>query len=180
VTASVPASRRRRPSLTPRLLGAVAAAKAAQAASRLTGRGGGTSVPGMVARRIDSAVLRTVVARSDIRTVLVTGSNGKTTTVRFTAAALRGEGIRVTTNNAGANLVQGVTTLAVTSADLRGRLPSGILLAEVDEGALSTVAAEVDPAVVLITDLFRDQLDRYGELYAVAGALDRVAAALPA
>jgi UDP-N-acetylmuramyl tripeptide synthase len=75
--------------------------------------------------------------------------------------------------------VQGVTSLAVSYADLRGRLPTGVLVAEVDEGALPKVAPELAPRALLVTDLFRDQLDRFGEIYAVAEAIESVAAALP-
>jgi UDP-N-acetylmuramyl tripeptide synthase len=167
------------PTLTPRLYAALVAGKLAGRASRLAGRGGGTSLPGMIARRIDPAVLDELVRRPGVPVVAITGSNGKTTTARFAAALLRGEGIDVLANSAGANLVQGVTSLAVQSADLRGHLPDAVMMAEVDEGALLTIAAEAPPRALLVTDLFRDQLDRYGELYAVANAIGSVASALP-
>jgi UDP-N-acetylmuramyl tripeptide synthase len=133
----------------------------------------------MVARRVDPAVLDTIVGRRGVPVVAITGSNGKTTTARFTAALLRGEGHPVLHNSAGANLVQGVTSLAVSFSDLRGELPDGVLVVEVDEGALPIVAPELRPRAVLVTDLFRDQLDRFGELYAVADAIESVAATLP-
>lgn len=185
VTRSASAPRRVRgappetPVLTPRILGALVVGKAAGVASRAFGRGGGTSVPGAAARRIHPGILRDIVARSEVLPVLVTGSNGKTTTSRLTAAALRAAGRDVTTNAAGANLVAGVTATAVSGADLRGRLRPGILLAEVDEGALGTVADEVRPASVVMTGVFRDQLDRFGEIHAVGGALDAVVTRLP-
>ncbi len=133
----------------------------------------------MVARKIDPQVLRRVVLDRGEPVVAITGSNGKTTTARFTAALLRGEGVIVSHNSAGANLVQGVTSLAVSYADMRGRLPGGVLVVEVDEGALPKVAPELAPRALLITDLFRDQLDRFGEIYAVADAIELVAANLP-
>ncbi len=170
-------SRRRR--LSPALFGALIAAKAAGRASRVFGAGGGTSLPGMVARRIAPDVLARVRPGRDLHTVLITGSNGKTTTARFVTALLRGEGLRVATNSAGANLVQGVTTMVVEAADLYGRLAHGALVGEVDEGAVAAIAAEMPPDVLLVTDIFRDQLDRFGEIYAVAGVLDSVAKALP-
>ncbi len=167
------------PLLTPRLFAALVAGKLAGHASRLAGRGGGTSLPGLVALRIDGHVLGDLVGHAGDRVVAISGSNGKTTTARFASALLRGEGIRVLANSAGANLVQGVTSLLVSSADLRGRLPAAVVMAEVDEAALPLVAAEVGIGTLLVTDLFRDQLDRYGELYAVAGAIDAVASSLP-
>jgi UDP-N-acetylmuramyl tripeptide synthase len=169
----------RRPRLTPRLFAALVAGKAAGRASRLAGRGGGTAITGKVARTIEPRVLDSLVGRTGIPVVAITGSNGKTTTARLTAALLRGEGRAVLTNFAGANLVQGIASLAVESSDLRGRLPEAVVIAEVDEASLPVVATDIGLRVLLVTDLFRDQLDRYGELYAVAGAIDRVALALP-
>jgi UDP-N-acetylmuramyl tripeptide synthase len=176
---------RRRPSgaatsLTFRTFLALSAGKAAARAAQLAGRGGGTSITGMVARKVDPHILRKIVLERGEPVVAITGSNGKTTTARFTAALLRGEGVAVSHNSAGANLVQGVTSLAVRSADLRGRLPGGVLVAEVDEGALPKVVPELAPRALLVTDLFRDQLDRFGEIYAVADAIESVAAGLPA
>jgi UDP-N-acetylmuramyl tripeptide synthase len=173
-------ARRRPPRLTPRLFTALVAARAAGTTSRLLGRGGGTSLPGMVARRVDPDILGTIVGGRGVPVVAITGSNGKTTTARFTAAILRGEGVGVAHNSSGSNLVQGVTTLAVGFADLRGGLPYGALVAEVDEGALLVVADELRPRALVIVDLFRDQLDRFGELHALGEALDGVASRLPA
>jgi lipid II isoglutaminyl synthase (glutamine-hydrolysing) len=143
------------------------------------GRGGGTSIPGMVARRLDPGILRALVADQGVPVIAITGSNGKTTTARFAAAILRGAGLPVAHNQSGANLVQGVTSLAVSAADLRGHVAPVVMVAEIDEGALPLVAPEIRPQAVLVTNLFRDQLDRYGEIYAVADAFEVVAAALP-
>ena len=175
---------RRRPAGPPepfslRTVLSIAAGKTAAYTTRLMGRGGGTAITGMVARRIDPEILDKLVRRAGIPVVAITGSNGKTTTARFTAALLRGEGIVVGHNSAGANLVQGVTSLAIGASDWRGRLPDGVLVVEVDEGALPKVAPETMPRALLVTDLFRDQLDRFGEIYAVADAIESVALALP-
>src|SRR5450759_776697 len=159
---------------------AIAVGKSAAIATRLIGRGGGTAITGLVARKVDPRILDKLVRVPGVPVVAITGSNGKTTTARFAAALLRGEGIAVCHNSAGANLIQGVTSLAVSNATLRGRLPEGVLVVEVDEGALPRVAPETLPRALLVTDLFRDQLDRFGEIYAVADAIESVAAALPA
>jgi len=82
----------------------------------------------LVARKVDPHILDELVRVPGVPVVAITGSNGKTTTARFTAALLRGEGITVCHNSAGANLVQGVTSLAVSYASLRGRLPDGVLV----------------------------------------------------
>jgi len=157
------------------LVTALLAGKAAAVASRLLGRGGGTSLPGVVARRVDPGILGRLVAACDVPVIVITGSNGKTTTARLTAALLRGEGQPVVHNAAGSNLVQGLTSLVVNAADLRGRLPQGLLLVEVDEGTLPRVVSDLDPRVLVVTGIFRDQLDRFGELYAVADAIESAA-----
>ena len=174
---SLPAVRRS-PRFTPRLVAALAAGKGAATASRLLRRGGGTSLPGMVARRVDPLIIDRLIRQCGVPVVSITGSNGKTTTARLTAALLRGEGVNVLANSAGSNLVQGVASLAVSAADLRGRLPDGVLVVEVDEGALPRVASQLGSQVLLVTCIVRDQLDRFGELYAVGKAIESVASGL--
>jgi lipid II isoglutaminyl synthase (glutamine-hydrolysing) len=177
-SSEAPVTRSRfRPS--PRLIAAIAAGKGVARTSRLLGRGGGASLPGLVARRIDPRVLARLIAAQPVRAVAVTGSNGKTTTSRLAAARLRGEGNTVAHNSAGANLIQGVTSLAVNAASISGTLPIDVFLAEVDEGALLQVAPEMSLEVLVVTSLFRDQLDRFGEIYALARAIESVAVTLP-
>jgi lipid II isoglutaminyl synthase (glutamine-hydrolysing) len=159
---------------------ALAGGKAAGAAARALRVGGGTSFPGVVARRIDPRVLQRAAAGSDARKVVVTGSNGKTTTCRMLAALARAEGLRVTQNRSGSNLLQGVTSAAVRETDLRGRMDTQLFLLEVDEATVRLVAPEVPPDTLLVTNIFRDQLDRFGELYAMARGLEAVIEMLPA
>jgi UDP-N-acetylmuramyl tripeptide synthase len=161
-------------------VGAVLVGKAARSASRVTGRGGGSSLPGVLARRVSPTVLRDLVGDAGVPVVAVTGSNGKTTTSRFVTELLRGEGVTVSQNRDGANLVQGVTALAVQSAGWNGRIASGtVLVTEVDEGALRLVAPETSPRVLVVTNLFRDQLDRFGEIYAISDVIAHAAGHLP-
>ncbi len=163
-----------------RLALALAAGKAAAAASRVLRAGGGTSFPGAVARRIDPGVLRKVAEANDAGKVIVTGSNGKTTTCRMVAALARATGLMVTQNRAGSNLLQGVISAAVQGSDLSGRMDAGLFLLEVDEGTVRLVAPELHPDMFLVTNIFRDQLDRFGELYSMAKGLEAVIEALPA
>ncbi len=158
---------------------AVAAGKAAGAASRALGRGGGTSFPGAVARRIDPHVLRKVAAVSNASTVVVTGSNGKTTTCRMLAALAQAGGLKVTQNRSGSNLLQGVISAAVHGADLLGRMDAELLLLEVDEATVRRVVPEMQPDVFVVSNIFRDQLDRFGELYSMARMLQTVVHSLP-
>jgi UDP-N-acetylmuramyl tripeptide synthase len=163
-----------------RLSLAISAGKLAGASGRLLRIGGGTSLPGLIARRIDPDVLKEVVGASKAKKIVITGSNGKTTTARMTSAMAANNGKRVSHNRAGSNMLQGVTSVAVNFADIFGRLNSDVLLFEIDEGTMPLAMPEISPDVVVITNIFRDQLDRYGELYSVARALDKTLENLPA
>ncbi|HTI15493.1 MAG TPA: MurT ligase domain-containing protein [Dictyobacter sp.] len=162
-----------------RLAFAISAGKLAGVSGRLFHIGGGTSLPGMIARRIDPNVLKSIVGASKAKKIVITGSNGKTTTARMTAAIADASGRRVSQNRTGSNLLQGVTSVAVNFADLFGRLDSDVLLFEIDEGTIPSAVPEIQPDVVVITNIFRDQLDRYGELYSVAAALNKMLEELP-
>ncbi len=163
-----------------RLALAISAGKLAGASGRFFRIGGGTSLPGMIARRIDPNVLKSIVGASKAKKIVITGSNGKTTTARMTAAIADASGQRVSQNRTGSNMLQGVTSVAVNFADIFGRLDSDVLLFEIDEGTMPLVLPEIEPDVVVITNIFRDQLDRYGELYSVAKALNKLLESLPA
>ena len=163
---------------------AVVAARAAGAGARRLRLGAGTSLPGLVARRVDPGIMRHLGAQLRHGSVVVTGTNGKTTTSGLVAYILRDAGLRVWRNREGANLVQGVAAALVIRAQPSGRLRrSGNAAAvfEVDEAAFPSVLAELQPRVVVVTNLFRDQLDRYGEVDTVADrwrrALGHVSAA---
>jgi lipid II isoglutaminyl synthase (glutamine-hydrolysing) len=142
---------------------ALAAGKAAAPASRVLRLGGGTSFPGVIAGRIDPRVLQRVAAAPGSRTVIVTGSNGKTTTCRLLAALAQAAGLTVIQNRAGSDSLQGVISAAVTGADLRGRLDAQLLLLEADQETVPRIASSLPPDILLITNLFPDQRDRSGE-----------------
>jgi lipid II isoglutaminyl synthase (glutamine-hydrolysing) len=139
----------------------IAAARGVAALSRLAGTGGGTTVPGKLLSKLDPGAIDRLAARLPAGTAIVSATNGKTTTAAMAAEILRGR-FRLAHNRSGANLVSGVasTLLASNGAEL------GLL--EVDEGALPEVMRRVHPRAVCLGNLFRDQLDRYGELELVA------------
>src|SRR5688500_264782 len=136
-------------------------ARAAARLSRLAGTGGGTTIPGKLLWKLDPGAIDALAARLPQGAAVVSATNGKTTTTAMVAEIL-GPGRRLAWNRSGANLVSGVasTLLAARDAEL------GLL--EVDEGALREVARRVRPRAVLLGNLFRDQLDRYGELEHIA------------
>jgi UDP-N-acetylmuramyl tripeptide synthase len=158
---------------------ALAAGKGSGAAGRLLNIGGGTSLPGAIARRIDPLVLQKVASASKARKAVITGSNGKTTTCRMLAAIAQNVGVSVAQNRSGSNLLPGVTSVAVREADMRGRMDAGLLLLEVDEATMRRAVPEVAPEMILVTNIFRDQLDRFGELYSMAQMLEAAIETLP-
>src|SRR5579862_5826012 len=139
----------------------VAAARAVAGLSRLVGAGAGMTVPGKLLSIVDPGAVDRLAARLPAGTAVVSATNGKTTTAAMAAEILRPR-FRLAHNRSGANLLSGVasTLLAADGAEL------GLL--EVDEAALPEVMRRVRPRAVCFGNLFRDQLDRYGELELVA------------
>src|SRR4028118_2420776 len=107
--------------LDPRLSAAILAARSAQIASRALKRGGGSTVPGVVARRVDPAVLKKLSRRLRRGSVAIAGTNGKTTTTRMVSKILGTAGLRAANNSTGANPVTGVTAALVSAAPRPGR-----------------------------------------------------------
>ena len=151
-----------------RLTAALLAGRMATGLSRRLGRGGGTVIAGHVVPRIDPTALRTVTRRLRHGTVLVSGTNGKTTTSRLISHILQQGGIEALHNRAGANLVTGLVSAVVAQTTLGGWPRADVGLFEVDEATVPAALREIRPRAVLLTNIFRDQLDRYGEVHFVA------------
>ena len=158
---------------------AVLAGKATGALSRLSRRGGGTTLPGDVARAIDPEVLQKLASDLKFGSIVITGTNGKTTTARLISWLLEGAGHRVVSNRAGANLIFGATTAALESADATGSLRADWGVFEIDEASLPKAIAEIQPKAAIVLNLFRDQLDRYGELESIAKKIESALEKLP-
>ncbi|HEX7298490.1 MAG TPA: Mur ligase family protein, partial [Solirubrobacteraceae bacterium] len=140
----------------------VAAARAAGALSRRSGRGG-TSLPGKLLMRLEPHAIGRLSARLANGSAVISATNGKTTTAAMVAGILERRGARLVHNRAGANMAGGVAT-----ALLDGSRDADTGLFEVDEFWLGQVVAELRPRALLLANLFRDQLDRYGELDTIA------------
>jgi UDP-N-acetylmuramyl tripeptide synthase len=158
---------------------AVLAGKATGALSRVTRRGGGTTLPGDIARAIDPNVLTKLASDLTQGSVVITGTNGKTTTARLVSYLLEGAGYKVVSNRAGANLIFGATAAALNKAGTSGKLNADWGVFEIDEASLPKAVDEIKPRATLVLNLFRDQLDRYGELEAIAKKIERALSALP-
>ncbi len=155
-----------------RLAVAVNAGKGAGMATRVLRRGGGTALPGLVAERVHPGLVRDLGRSLGGGRVLITGTNGKTTTSRIIAEALAAAGRPFIHNREGSNLMRGIASTLLSHAGISGSIPGAagtVGLFETDEATLPPAAEALAPGVIAFANLFRDQLDRYGEVDTVAG-----------
>jgi UDP-N-acetylmuramyl tripeptide synthase len=160
-------------------MAAVGLGRLAGASSRRLGLGGGTTLPGDVARAIDPKVLSKLTASVESGTVLITGTNGKTSTAAMLRAILASTGLRVGGNPSGSNLVFGLTAAAIDQASASGSLPVDWLVLEVDELSSPKAVAEIRPRGLVVLNAFRDQLDRSFEVDQVSARLGEAVRNLP-
>ena len=149
---------------------AVAAGKLASLATRVSRRGGGTAVPGLVAERFDPSVVANLGRSLGRGRIMITGTNGKTTT-SIVAEALEAANVPAIHNREGSNLMRGMASTLVGAARLTGSIPNAANTAglfETDEATMPAATEALQPRVMAFTNLFRDQLDRYGEVDSVA------------
>lgn len=161
---------------------AVFAGRAAGAISRRLRLGGGTSIVGLVAQRLYPDIVEHLATQLEHGNVVVTGTNGKTTTSGFIASILQDAGLRVWHNREGSNLMRGVAGMLVMRAHPNGMLRrSGraISVFELDEAVVPQVVKVAPPRVAVFTNLFRDQLDRYGEVDSVSSRWRQAIKTLP-
>ena len=158
----------------------LALSRAVGLAARASGRGGGTSLPGRLLLRLDSQALRRLAAQLPRGRYVISATNGKTTTAAISASILERTGRVLVRNTAGANMAGGIasTLLAATRSD--GTINGDTGLFEVDEFWLDSVTEQVEVSALVLGNLFRDQLDRYGELESIASRWAQVVAGLDA
>ena len=151
-------------------MAAISAGRLAGMASRVLGRGGGTAVAGLIANNVDPHLAQRLAAQLAHGSAIVTGTNGKTTTSSMLVAIARAAGVGTLANASGSNLMRGITSALIDASSLSGNLRDadrlGVL--EVDEATVPEAALALAPRVIVFTNLFRDQLDRYGEVDTVA------------
>lgn len=143
---------------------AIVAAKLTSKLIRLCHMGSGMSLPGAVASRIDPHILSVLSAMVREKIIVVTGTNGKTTVNSLLRQALLHEGKSVVSNETGANMPNGIVSAFVLHADCLGRFRADFACIEVDEIAASSVLGQLRPDCIMVTNIFRDQLDRFGEI----------------
>ncbi len=158
----------------------IVAARAVGGLARRAGRGGGTSLPGKLLMGLEPHAISELASRLPQGSAVVSATNGKTTTAAMTASVLERAGLRLVHNRAGANMAGGVASALLAAARRGGAIDAQFGLFEVDEFWLEQMVSELSPRAILLSNLFRDQLDRYGELETIADRWASVAAALPA
>lgn len=159
---------------------AVAAARVAATATRAVRAGGGTTFPGRLAMAIAPGIIGRLTARLARGVVLISGTNGKTTTARLLSGIFEAGGVAPIHNRAGANLLSGIASALVASSTSGGTPRGDVGLFEVDEFTLPAAVDATRPSVVVLLNLFRDQLDRYGEIDIIADRWRRALRSLPA
>ena len=158
----------------------IVAARAVGELARRAGRGGGTSLPGKVLTRLDPHAIERLAGRLPQGCAVISATNGKTTTAAMAAAILGRTGTTLVHNRAGANMAGGVASTLLQAARRGSAIDGQLGLFELDEFWLDRVVPQLRPRALLLGNLFRDQLDRYGELETIADRWAATVAALPA
>jgi UDP-N-acetylmuramyl tripeptide synthase len=161
-------------SVTPKLT----VARAVGALVRASGRGGGTSLPGKVLLKLEPRAIARLSSRLTNGAAVISATNGKTTTAAMTATILEGAGHQLVHNHAGANMAGGIASTLLAAAGGGSRIAGDMGLFEVDEFWVAQITDEAQPRALLLANLFRDQLDRYGELETIAERWAQVIARL--
>ncbi len=158
---------------------AVSIAKTVTFGVRLLRLGAASVLPGEISRRIQPNLLQLLSCQVKQGVILVAGTNGKTTTSLLLKTMLESQGWRVAHNSAGANLENGLMTALLESTNLVGKLNADFAILEVDENILRRVLQPIQPRLIMCLNLFRDQLDRYGEVDTISKRWGEAIALLP-
>lgn len=140
-------------------------------------RGGGSALPGLFVERIDPDFIRRTLAQLPQGIVVISGTNGKTTTTKMVVELLEGQGLRVFTNRTGSNFTRGVAAALIGEVDNHGNLDADIAVLELDEAHAVHFVRAIPPRFSLLLNVMRDQLDRFGEIDMTAKLLEKIAAA---
>ena len=149
--------------------------KAVRQAARL--RGGGSALPGLFVEHIDPSFVPSTLGQLQHGVVVISGTNGKTTTTKMVVSLLESQGLKVFTNRTGSNFVRGVAAALLGEVDTKGILHADIAVLELDEAHAVKFVEIVKPRYSLLLNVMRDQLDRFGEIDATARMLEKIALA---
>ena len=151
----------------------IALGKAVRTIARL--RGGGSALPGLFVEKIDPLFIKNTLAQLPMGVVLISGTNGKTTTTKMVVALLEAHGLKVFTNRTGSNFTRGVAAALLGDVNAKGELQADIAVLELDEAHGVKFVQTVEPRYSLFLNVMRDQLDRFGEIDATAKLLAAIA-----
>lgn len=140
-------------------------------------RGGGSALPGLVVERIDPNFIKDTLSQLPLGVVVISGTNGKTTTTKMIVELLESQGLKVFTNRTGSNFTRGVAASLLDDVDIQGNLTADIAVLELDEAHAVHFVDKIPPKYCLILNVMRDQLDRFGEIDYTANLLRHVACA---
>jgi lipid II isoglutaminyl synthase (glutamine-hydrolysing) len=149
--------------------------KAVRTAARL--RGGGSALPGLFVEKISPDFIKQTLAQLPRGIVVISGTNGKTTTTKMVVSLLEAHGLKVFTNRTGSNFTRGVAAALLGDIDIKGTLDADIAVLELDEAHAVNFVKSVPPRFSLLLNVMRDQLDRFGEIDATAKMLEKIAQA---
>ncbi|MEK7501961.1 MAG: Mur ligase family protein [Patescibacteria group bacterium] len=137
--------------------------------SKILNLGNGSTWPGHIALNIDKNFIKNIIEKNkDLKIILIAGTNGKTTTGKLIQTILEGSGKRVFQNTAGANLLNGVVSSLTKFSSISGKINFDYAIFEIDENTLPLILKNIKPEIIILINLFRDQLDRYGEVNAIS------------
>jgi len=149
--------------------------KAVRYAARL--RGGGSALPGLFVEKISPDFIPSILSQLPKGVVVISGTNGKTTTTKMVVALLESQGLKVFTNRTGSNFVRGVAAALLGDINMKGKLDADIAVLELDEAHAVKFVEIIPPRYSLLLNVMRDQLDRFGEIDATARMLEKIAQA---
>jgi lipid II isoglutaminyl synthase (glutamine-hydrolysing) len=153
---------------------AILAAEFARFITQVTKRGSGSALPGVVAQKVDPNIIYKLAHMLPKGIIIVTGTNGKTTTAKMIAGILQESGTKVIYNFSGSNLSRGIASFLIQHTNFWGtKIDGEIGLFEVDEATMPEIVSMIQPNIIVVTNLFRDQLDRYGEVDKTASIIDK-------
>lgn len=141
--------------------------------------GNGSTWPGHIALKFNSHFVKDVLKKSPTKIVLIVGTNGKTTTTTLLSHILQKSGKKIIQNTSGANLINGIASTLLLNSNVVGKINADYALFEIDENAFTFVSRELKPDAIIMLNLFRDQLDRYGEVNTIAKKWHEAIALLP-
>ncbi len=159
---------------------AILIAKQAVFWSQILGKGGGGALPGLIAEKIYPDIIYKLSQKLPKGVIVITGTNGKTTTARMVTQILQNSGLRVVNNQDGSNLSRGLASALIAKTScLTGKIKEDIGVYEIDEATMAPVLTKLKPRIIAITNIFRDQLDRYGEVDKTASIIEEAVLSSP-